>query len=169
MRDTPIKFRAWDTESKKMVEEILEISPTASPVFHYKSKNKLEWMQFTGLKDIKGKEIYEGDLCKVIRFEKDEEKKSGRFVIFPDKYEVDHYLYEDCEDTHFGKPGFILRAYDDVHGYIDELSFLYNKEKNNSSYYQGCAEDIIDLEYLLTDLFVEVIGNIYEDYPNNNK
>jgi hypothetical protein len=48
-----IKFRAWDTRTKGM------IFPT-----HISQLNlpELVVMQFTGIKDRKGKEIYEGDL-----------------------------------------------------------------------------------------------------------
>lgn len=66
-----IKFRAWDTREGRMfnVQTICPgIGATEDDRWgdkgHYIPDCRLELMQFTGLKDKNGKEIYEGDIVK---------------------------------------------------------------------------------------------------------
>lgn len=89
---TKIKFRAWDKENKTMLtmsftEDLIWMSGNVGnnsltvPFRHAFDKDKFELMQYTGLKDKNGKEIYENDIVSYM-----EDLSNPKVVEYGDGY-----------------------------------------------------------------------------------
>ncbi len=99
-----IKFRAWDVEEERMINNLEELYE--EPFKLWFTQERYKAMQSTGIKDSKGVDIYEGDIIKYKYYDKEYittvywniEEAKFHFIAIDYYWETDG-LYNPWDDT----------------------------------------------------------------------
>jgi uncharacterized phage protein (TIGR01671 family) len=113
-----IKFRCWD-EDRMIFNPMIDFTGEYPTVVEWEEFMDYPIMQYTGLKDKNGKEIYEGDLLRWIHHK--QEIALDTYLI---KYESPSFVYEVWR---YGK---ILEDYNDPMRDMEEFEVIGNIYEN---------------------------------------
>lgn len=112
-----IKFRAWDEVSEKMLNWNYFLDTNMKNTFIAPESTGLILMQYTGLDDKNGKEIYEGDIAKY-------ENMIGKIMFFNGSF-----ILSDFEETEEWELGVINEELETM-GNIYESELLGGEDEN---------------------------------------
>lgn len=139
-----IKFRAWDKRHRYKEAHCMidwaEILNNADEVFN--DNEFYELMQYTGLTDRHGKEIYDNDVFKLV-----------------DRYDNEHHFKVEFEN--FSYIGTLIKS--ESSPVFTVVQYAFGEYDHVDYEIHGESELLSVIEQFLESGTIEVIGNLYEN------